>query len=130
MGKHQGDSGGSVGDKGPPTGPSPHSPTPQDKEHRLLRSCKITPSFLPVSGLLAVFQFPGPVHLQPVLFPLHCFTYDLILIKITHKRKIFRRVVIYFNDAVKIGDQWKAIEDIDMNKLAKSSFTVNDPSDM
>jgi len=34
------------------------------------------------------------------------------------------------DDAVKIGDQWKSIEDVDINKLAKSTFTVSDPSDM
>jgi len=45
-------------------------------------------------------------------------------------RRFTRQDVKILDDAVKIGDQWKAIEDIDMNKLAKSSFTVNDPSDI
>jgi len=45
-------------------------------------------------------------------------------------RRFNRQDIKILDDAVKIGDQWKSIEEIDMNKLAKSTFTVNDPSDI
>eukprot|EP00833_Pecoramyces_ruminatium_P004010 jgi/Orpsp1_1/1178042/evm.model.c7180000063826.2 len=45
-------------------------------------------------------------------------------------RRFNRQDIKLLDEAVKIGDQWKVIEDIDMNKLSKSTFTVNDPSDI
>ncbi|OUM68706.1 hypothetical protein PIROE2DRAFT_53147 [Piromyces sp. E2] len=45
-------------------------------------------------------------------------------------RRFNRQDIKILDDAVKIGDQWKSIEDVDINKLAKSTFTVSDPSDI
>jgi translation initiation factor 3 subunit D len=45
-------------------------------------------------------------------------------------RRFNRQDVKLLDEGVKIGDQWKVIEDIDMNKLALNTFTVNDPSDI